>query len=101
MTSIQHRPANPAAVRRARARARTDRALAMPDEVVESLAEGLLLLDPTGHVVQANTVAARLLGESHPDDLLGHFTGGTWSTDPDPPAGAWVLALIRVTSPPL
>ena len=54
-----------------RARGRTDRVLAMPDEVVESLAEGLLLLDPTGHVVQANTVAARLLGESHPDDLRG------------------------------
>jgi hypothetical protein len=30
-------------------------------------------------------------GDTYPDDLLGHFTEGTWSTDQNPPPGAWVF----------
>jgi hypothetical protein len=29
--------------------------------------------------------------DTYPDDLLGHFTGGTWSTDQSPPPGAWIF----------
>jgi hypothetical protein len=30
-------------------------------------------------------------GDTYPDDLLGHFAGGTWGTDAVPPKGAWVF----------
>jgi cell wall-associated NlpC family hydrolase len=30
-------------------------------------------------------------GDTYPDDLLGHFAGGTWGTDATPPRGSWVF----------
>jgi len=80
--SIEHPGVDGLAARRARAR--TARTVSLPDAVVEALTEGVLVLTPTGQVVQANVAAHTLLSAGGPDDLVGrdaalHFDHTTGS----------------------
>ena len=65
MTSIDQRPLKPAP-RAGRRRG------SIPEDLLRSLSEGLLILDPHGRVLQSNPVACGLLGAGRDDDLVGY-----------------------------
>ncbi len=69
------------------------------ENIINHMGEALLVLDPDGHITQANPAACQMLGYTE-QELIGLSIGDVFEEGEDEQAGAfmgtWLEALIRV-----